>query len=182
MAKRKGISDSDRNLFRSSVGEVALIKQDQADLGNRKPPPIPLQRHADQQAVIKHIMNSPFVVKDVATGDELFFKRPGIQQRVMEKLRRGQFAIEKELDLHGMTVINAETALKQFLSHCQKNNYRCVRIIHGKGHGSKDKKPVIKNRLNHCLQKNSAILAFCSARPVDGGTGAIYVLIKRTQP
>lgn len=156
-----------------------MIKQDRAEPGTRKPPPIPLQRHADEQAVIKSITESPFIVMDVETGDELFFKRPGVQQRVMEKLRRGQFAIEKELDLHGLTVASAEAALKQFLVHCQQHNYRCVRIIHGKGHGSKDKKPVIKNRLNQWLQKNSAILAFCSARPADGGTGAVYVLIKR---
>ncbi len=156
-----------------------MIKQDRAELRTRRPPPIPLQRYADEQAVIKSILESPFIVMDVETGDELFFKRPGVQQRVMGKLRRGQFAIEKELDLHGMTVTDAETALKRFLSHCQQHNYRCVRIIHGKGHGSKDKKPVIKNRLNQWLQKNSAILAFCSARPADGGTGAVYVLIKR---
>jgi len=179
MAKRKEISDSDSNLFRSSVGDVATIKQDRAELRTRKPPPIPLQRLADEQAVIKSISKSPFIVMDVEKGDELFFKRPGVQQRVIEKLRRGQFAIEKELDLHGMTVIDTETALKRFLAHCQQNNYRCVRIIHGKGHGSKDKQPVIKNRLNQWLQKNSAILAFISARPADGGTGAVYVLIKR---
>ena len=157
-----------------------MIKHDLAELSTRKPAPIPLQRHADEQAVIKSIIESPFMVMDVESGDELFFKRPGVQQRVMEKLRRGQFAIEKELDLHGMTVNDAETALKRFLVHCQQNQYRCVRIIHGKGLGSKDKKPIIKNRVNQWLQKNNAILAFCSARPVDGGTGAIYVLLKKS--
>jgi DNA-nicking Smr family endonuclease len=179
MAKRKDISDSDSELFRTSVGEVAMIKHDRADLSTRKPLPIPLQRHADEQAVLKSITESPFMVMDVETGDELFFKRSGVQQRVMEKLRHGQFAIEKELDLHGMTVNDAESALKRFLVHCQQNQYRCVRIIHGKGLGSKDKKPVIKNRLNQWLQKNDSILAFCSARPVDGGTGAVYVLLKK---
>jgi DNA-nicking Smr family endonuclease len=180
MAKRKEISNSDSELFRNSVGEVAMIKHDRAELTTRKPPPVPLQRHADEQAVIKSIIESPFMVMDVETGDELFFKRPGVQQRVMEKLRRGQFAIEKELDLHGMTVTDAEASLKRFLIYCQQNQYRCVRIIHGKGLGSKDKKPVIKNRLNQWLQKNDSILAFCSARPVDGGTGAIYVLLKKS--
>jgi DNA-nicking Smr family endonuclease len=179
MAKRKEISDSDSNLFRNSIGEVAMIKHDRAELKTLKPPPVPLQRYADEQAVIKSITESSFNVMDVESGDELFFKRTGVQQRVMEKLRRGQFAIEKELDLHGMTVTDAEAALKRFLTYCLQSDYRCVRIIHGKGHGSKDKKPVIKNRLNQWLQKNNAILAFSSARPVDGGTGALYVLIKR---
>lgn len=154
-----------------------MIKHDRAELNPRKPLPIPLQRHADEQAVLKSISESPFMVMDIESGDELFFKRPGVQQRVMGKLRRGLFAIEKELDLHGMTVNDAEIALKRFLVYCQQNQYRCVRIIHGKGHGSKDNKPVIKNKLNQWLQKNNSILAFCSARPVDGGTGAIYVLI-----
>jgi DNA-nicking Smr family endonuclease len=180
MAKRKDISDSDSELFRTSVGEVAMIKHDRADLSTRKPLPVPLQRHADEQAVLKSISASPFMVMEVESGDELFFKRPGVQQRVMEKLRRGQFAIERVLDLHGMTVNDAETALKRFLVYCQQNQYRCVRIIHGKGLGSKDKKPVIKNRLNQWLQKNDSILAFCSARSVDGGTGAIYVLLNKS--
>lgn len=179
MAKRKDISDIDSELFRTSVGEVAIIKHDRAELRSRKPLPIPLQRHADELAVIKSITENPFMIAEVETGDELYFKRPGVQQRVMEKLRRGQFAIEKELDLHGMTVIDAENALKRFLVHCRQSQHRCVRIIHGKGHGSKDKKPVIKNRLNQWLQKNDSILAFCSARHVDGGTGAVYVLLKR---
>ncbi len=180
MAKRKDISDSDSELFRTSVGEVAMIKHDRSELSTRKPLPIPLQRHADEQAVLKSISESPFMVMDVESGDELFFKRPGVQQRVMEKLRRGMFAIEKELDLHGMTVNDAEIALKRFLFYCLQNQYRCVRIIHGKGLGSKDKKPVIKNHLNRWLQKNGSILAFCSARPVDGGTGAIYVLLRKS--
>jgi DNA-nicking Smr family endonuclease len=181
MAKRKDISGIDSELFRSSVGEVTMIKHDRAELVTRKPPPIPRQRHADELAVIKSISESPFSGMDVETGDELYFKRPGVQQRVMEKLRRGQFAIEKELDLHGLTVVDAENALKRFLVYCRQNEIRCVRIIHGKGHGSKDKKPVIKNKLNQWLQKNNSILAFCSARPVDGGTGAIYVLLRNRE-
>ena len=156
-----------------------MIKQEQVKPRTRKPPPIPMQRHADEQAVIRSITEPSSIEPDVETGDELFFKRPGIQLRVMEKLRRGQFTIEKELDLHGMTVTEAQVTLKRFLTHCQQHNNRCAKIIHGKGHGSKDRKPVIKNKLNQWLQKNNAILAFCSARPVDGGTGAIYVLIKR---
>src|SRR3970282_2570794 len=129
MAKRKAVSESDSNLFRSSVGDVATIIQTRAELRSRKPPPIPLQRLADEQAVIKSISKSPFIVMDVEKGDELFFKRPGVQQRVIEKLRRGQFAIEKELDLHGMTVIDTATALKRFLAHCEQRNLSRVRFI-----------------------------------------------------
>ncbi|MCG8379470.1 MAG: Smr/MutS family protein, partial [Proteobacteria bacterium] len=105
--------------------------------------------------------------------------KPGLQKQTLRKLRRGQFNIEGELDLHGMTAVMAKEALSTFLKRCKSQNKRCIRIIHGKGLGSKDKKPVIKNKLNNWLQKRDDILAFCSAREVDGGTGAIYLLLKR---
>lgn len=179
MVAGKDIPDADTRLFRSSVGEVARIKHDFVEQKPRKPAPVPRQRIADEKDVPKSLADPASVIRDIETGDELYFKRPGIQQRVMEKLRRGQFAIEKELDLHGMNLPDAEAALKRFLSFCRQNNYRCIRIIHGKGRGSRDGKPVIKNRLNQWLQKNGEILAFCSARPADGGTGAVYVLLKK---
>lgn len=179
MVTGKDIPDADTRLFRSSVGEVTRIKHDFVEQKPRKPAPVPRQRIADEQAVIRSLAESPFTARETNAGDELYFKRPGIQQRVMEKLRRGQFTIEKELDLHGMTVADADAALKRFLSFCRRNGYQCIRIIHGKGHGSRDRKPVIKNMLNQWLQKNNQILAFCSARSADGGTGAVYVLLKK---
>ena len=116
---------------------------------------------------------------EIETGDELLFIRPGIQKQILRKLRRGQFSVEKELDLHGMTIDVARQALSRFLAKCTIQHHRCIRIIHGKGHGSKEKQPILKVKLNYWLQQRDEVLAFCSARPVDGGTGAVYILLKR---
>ena len=179
MARSKDIPDSDIDLFRSSIGKVTRIKHDKVVLKQAKRSVNHGQSPDDINAARKSLpefSDNQFLT----AGDEVYFKRPGIQQRVMEKLRRGQFAIEKELDLHGLTVANSEIALEKFLAFCQQNNYRCIRIIHGKGLGSGNKKPVLKNKITGWLQNNSQIMAFCSARPADGGTGAVYVLLKRS--
>ena len=96
----------------------------------------------------------------------------------MTKLSRGLFRIERQIDLHGMTAVIAEKSLNSFLESCRQSNYRCIRIIHGKGSGSADNRPVIKNRINEWLRKNENILAFCSAKANDGGTGAVYALLR----
>ena len=166
-------------LFRQAVGEVKTIKQDTVLHERKKPKPYPRQREADERATLQELSDSWPDITDTETGDELLFQRPGIQNRVMQKLRRGQFTVETELDLHGMTVATAAASLANFLSKCKSKNIRCVRIIHGKGRGSKDGKPVIKSKVNQWLRRRDEVLAYCSARPVDGGTGAIYVLLKK---
>ncbi len=109
----------------------------------------------------------------------MFFCRPGIQHRLLRKLRRGQISIGAELDLHGMTSREARQALLVFISECKRQNIRCVKIVHGKGKGSVSRRPVLKNRINNWLPQLDDILAFCSARVEDGGVGAVYVLLKR---
>ena len=116
---------------------------------------------------------------DVETGEELLFVRAGIQQKLLRKLRRGQFSIGAELDLHGSTVAEAQTLLAEFLAECRLRGVRGVRIIHGKGLRSPGGRPVIKGRLDRWLRHRDEVVAFCSARPVDGGTGALNVLLKR---
>ena len=111
--------------------------------------------------------------------DEISFARSGVQQNVMRKLRRGLYRIEAELDLHRMTSEQAHEALRDFIVQCQYRHIRCVRIIHGKGLGSANKLPVLKSRVNSWLRQWDNILAFCSARKCDGGTGAVYVLLRR---
>ena len=105
--------------------------------------------------------------------------RGGLQQRVLRKLRRGQFAIEAELDLHGYIVPEAREALAVFLRDAQLTGKRCVRIIHGKGLGAEGRLPVLKIKVNSWLRQKDQVLAFCSTRPQDGGTGAVYVLLKK---
>ena len=91
----------------------------------------------------------------------------------------GKVHIDAELDLHGLTAVRAEPILAMFLAECQQQQIRSVRIIHGKGWGSRDNRPVLKSKVNYWLRQSDAVLAFCSATIEDGGTGALYVLLKR---
>ncbi len=179
MSDSKGVTQDDIKLFRQSIGEVDVLEHDGVELFTARPAPVPIQSILSEQQALKQMASDPFDVPDVEIGDELCFRRNGVQQKIIRKLRKGQFAIESVLDLHGMTVSVAKKELDNFLDYCQSTNRRCVRIIHGKGHGSVNKIPVLKNKLNRWLQRYDSILAFCSAPAHDGGTGAVYVIIKK---
>jgi DNA-nicking Smr family endonuclease len=178
--KFNGITDADRELFRNSIGTVQKIRHKRMPVRKPRPASVPVQRHTEARAILREMATAPMISSHCLGGDEMFFKRPGIQDKVMAKLRKGKFAIERELDLHGMTGRDAQAALNRFLLHCRHHDIGSVCIIHGKGRGSPDGKPVIKNKLNRWLQSNNQVLAFCSARACDGGTGAVYVLLKNT--
>lgn len=181
MSISNSIDEEDRQLFRSAVGEVAPVTKDNVVTVGNKPAPYPLQSMADEEQVLVEMAdgsNDPHILE---TGEELFFRRSGIQQRVFRKLQRGQLKIEHEVDLHGMTIASAKSALSGFLTQARKSNWRCIRIIHGKGKNSPNGVPVLKGKLNQWLQQRDEILAFCSAQPRDGGTGAMYVLLKNSR-
>ena len=177
MKHRKTVA-GEYELFRRSVGDVTPVANDRVIPQTRKPAPEATQRMADEAAVIKEMAEGFFDTEAAETGDELLYKKPGIQDKVFRKLRRGQFAIAAELDLHGYTVQHAKDSLSDFLKECITRNRRCVRIIHGKGLRSRQGRPTIKSRIGKWLQQRQEVLAYCSARQVDGGTGAIYVLLK----
>ncbi len=174
------ISDADKALFRESIGPVEKISHDQAII--RKPARhsrSPFSPVAEESTAVN--AEAKAGGRQFIAGDQISFKRPGIQHKFMSKLKRGQFAIQGELDLHGLTADRAGKALDLFLNDCSKRNYRYALIIHGKGKGSQGGQPVIKNRLHNWLVNKQQVLAFCSARPVDGGTGAVYVLLRNGQ-
>ena len=181
MSKKPSKSDNDEDLFREVVGDVRPLEQDKVGPYMKKPPAHPIKRQEDEQQVIRDMMSDPIDLDEIETGEELLFARPGVQPNVMRKLRRGQLSIEAELDLHRMTSDEARQAIAGFLPQMRQDGKRCVRIIHGKGHGSYNKMPVLKSKLNYWLRQRDEVLAFCSARPVDGGTGALYILLKRSR-
>ena len=167
-------------LFRRAVADaVPLPPSDHADLARPRPKPIARQRRADEQQVLVDALSDPWDWEAaVSTGEELFFSRPGVPTAALRKLRRGGWVIKGELDLHGHTGDEARIALATFLNRCMLEDRRCVRIIHGKGHGSKNRLPVLKNKVRHWLMQREDVLAFCQARTVDGGAGAVIVLLK----
>ncbi|NIN33734.1 MAG: Smr/MutS family protein [Gammaproteobacteria bacterium] len=177
--ENNSISDADKELFKKSVGEVRKISQD--TVFSRKTVQAPARPESPSR-------NSPKAVSEKTgdgdtghflAGDFLSFKKPGIQNRVLSKLRRGQFAMEGFLDLHGMTTNEAYRALEYFLGESVTQKRQHVLIIHGKGRGSGTGKPIIKNRVFGWLRQYPDVLAFCSARQNDGGTGALYVMLRK---
>lgn len=179
MADKKRPTPDESAIFRDAVGPVKKLRQKRVEPARRRPPPRPAKRLEDERQVLHDSLSDHYDSSELETGEELLFARPGIQHTQLRKLRRGQFAISAELDLHGMTVPAARVALQRFLRDCRDRGVACVRIIHGKGHGSPNRQPVLKTRVNAWLRQWDDVLAFCSARPVGGGSGACYVLLKR---
>jgi DNA-nicking Smr family endonuclease len=171
--------DKDSQLFRKAMDGVDPIDQDKIDPYREPRKPRAYQSHRDEKEVMNSLLS--FDQEDIAvqSGEALSFARPGLQHTVLKKLRKGGFAIEAELDLHGQTVAEAAESLTRFISYCRQDRKRCVRIIHGKGQGSPDKIPVLKTKVNTWLRQKDEVLAFCSALQVDGGAGAVYVLLKK---
>lgn len=172
------IKPEDSDLFRRSVGPVRPMRHDRHLHQTTPPHPRPLFLEADERAVLVDMMSEAFEPIE-HTGDELVYLRDGVQPRVLKKLRRGHIGVGAELDLHGMTVAVARSAIAAFLGECRKRHVQCARIIHGKGLGSRHREPVLKKKVGNWLRQRNEVLAFCAARAFDGGTGAVYVLLKR---
>ena len=177
------MKDDDIELFRRSINVDKKIIFDGVNPARKKLSTTPSQRTESDEygCVTNDVFSENYDFSDLGIGDELLFHRPGVSRADFKKLRKGQVSIQGELDLHGLTVSIARQELIHYLHHCKQTGKRCVRIIHGKGHGSVHGKPVIKNRVNTWLRQQEEVLAFCSARQVDGGTGAIYLLLKKSR-
>ncbi|TXH04121.1 MAG: hypothetical protein E6R07_09275 [Nevskiaceae bacterium] len=172
-------ADEEARLFREAMRDVARKSTSNRRTETKRPPaPIPLQREADERAVLREMLAGS-EIETLESGDTLSYRAPGVQDGVLRKLRRGQFHVQKELDLHGLSRSKAQEAVMRFLAYCQDQQLRCVRIIHGKGHGSPNSGPVLKAALDSWLRRRKDVAAYCSARAVDGGTGAVYVLLRQ---
>ncbi len=179
MSKHDGPSEEERSLFRQKVGAVRRLRHDRVLHSTQRPLPHPVQTLLDEQRVVEDLLSSDHDPAELETGDELVYARPGLQHSLLRRLRRGQLSVGAVLDLHGLTVAMAREALSVFINDARRSGIRCVRIIHGKGRGSPLGQPVLKQKLNAWLRRRNEVLAFASARPVDGGSGAVYVLLKR---
>jgi len=173
------LPEADRALFKASVGPVRPVPHDRIEPDLPRPPARAKFRERDEQDVLVDMLSDGFDPGDLETGEELWFARRGLQHRTLKRLRRGQFALQAECDLHGLTVVEARQALSVFLKECLARGHHCVRVIHGKGLGSHQRIPILKGKVGGWLAQRDEVLAFCSARTVDGGTGAVYVLLKK---
>lgn len=173
------MGDDDSDIFRRAVDGIRVIPQDRAIPHSERPQAIPKQTQRDERNVLDALLSDEFEAGEIETGDELSYAQPGLQRSAFRKLRRGEYVISAELDLHGHTIPQAREALIEFLAKARHGHATCVRVIHGKGRGSPGRKPVLKHRVFHWLCQRSEVLAVCSARAVDGGSGAAYVLLKK---
>ncbi len=167
-------------LFQLSIGNVKpLAPVGKAHIALPLPLPIARQHLADEQAALAASLSDEFTIETLLDSDAaLSFARSGIGPDVVRKLRRGHWVIQAQLDLHGLRTDAAREALAEFLRSVSKRGLRCVRVIHGKGLGSVNKEPVLKNKVRNWLAQKDEVIAFCQARAADGGAGALVVLLK----
>ncbi len=179
-SKREKQAKLEANIFRNSIGEVAPLKTVPKHIVQAaRPQPIPFQHIADERAALQESISDEFdAITLLATDDGLSYTRAGVGSDVVKKLRTGHWTIQAQLDLHGLRRDQARESLGEFLRKCQRNEHRCVRIIHGKGLGSINKEPVLKNKVKNWLIQKDEVLAFSQATAADGGSGALIVLLK----
>ncbi|SEL84010.1 DNA-nicking endonuclease, Smr domain [Pseudoxanthomonas sp. GM95] len=172
--------DDDASLFREAIGQVR--RMDDAPTPPRKPRPRPIARmaQADERAAASEFRQA-LEAMPIGAGDVLSHRVEALPVTLFNRLKRGQFSVQDELDLHGATAGQAETALRLFLREAQRSGTACVRIVHGKGLGSDAEIPVLKNVVDRVLRHRSDVLAFHSAVPAQGGTGAVVVLLAATR-
>jgi DNA-nicking Smr family endonuclease len=172
--------EAESNLFVRAVGVVQRLPvHDLATLDGPAPAPIAHQRQKDDQAVLRDCLSDGFDVSTLLDTDEaLSFRRPGIGRDVTHKLRKGDWSIQREIDLHGLRSDEARVALAEFIRLAHRQGLRCLRVVHGKGLGSPGKTPVLKSKVHSWLVQKNQVMAFVQAKPAEGGAGALVVLLK----
>lgn len=176
---RQRREQAQHDLFARTVGPVHRLRdRGLAELDRPKPPPHPRQRELDEQAAVRESLSDEVNLESLLlTDDGLSFRRPGIGPEVTTKLRRGHWAIQGQMDLHGLNRDEARQALVEYLNECQRRGMRCVRVVHGKGHGSPNRQPVLKAKVQRWLAQSAEVIAFAQASGPQGGAGALIVLL-----
>lgn len=172
------VSDEDASLFREAIGEVRVLAPVAAGPRAPRPAPRAAMFEADEAAVPGELLDLAFDPAILEVGEELSYLRDGYPPKLLRQLKRGQYSVQDDLDLHQMNAAAAQSSIAQFLAECRQQGIRCVRIIHGKGLRSKAAGPVLKGLTDRLLRRRDDVIAFASARPAQGGTGAVVVLLK----
>jgi DNA-nicking Smr family endonuclease len=167
-------SDKVQAEFKKAVADVEPLKRTKrVALKPPAPPPIPQQRRRDEAAALAESLEGPLSADEaLETGEELSYLRDGMARETLRKLRRGHWAIQDGIDLHGLNRDQAAAIVADFLDQCLARGLRCVRIVHGKGLG------ILKAKLRKWLPQRQEVLAYCQAPANDGGSGALLVLLR----
>ena len=180
------MSDDDSEFFKQQMGDVEPLKKSSDRVHLKKTteqiPGLAERRKAAQQTVSEssHALASEEFIKQVKPRDVLSFKRDGVQHGVFKNLRLGKYSIDSRLDLHRMTVAQAQLQVSRFVNDCIRHDIRCALITHGRGE-NREKPALLKSCTNHWLREMDEILAFHSAQPQHGGTGATYILLRKSK-
>ena len=173
-----GSPPEDSEFRRALRGVKPLSKKKRVELRRPAPAPTPRQTHLDEKAALAESLGPVSLDDAIDSGEELAFLQNGCSREILRKLRRGNWVVEGELDLHGLNRRDALFQTNQFLKESLKRNLRCVRIVHGKGRGSPNREPVLKALLRRWLPQRAEILAFGQVPAAQGGSGAVLVLLK----
>jgi DNA-nicking Smr family endonuclease len=182
-------TSADAHAFRAAVRDVTPLAQTPAPAGLAKPKARSRVRKAagagdenlDEAMPLigERAVHGSGAAESVMTGNEaLSFQRAGVRIQTVRRLRRGLYPVESELDLHGLSQAAARQQLADFIAQNVAAGSRCVRIVHGKGYRSGARGPILKAAVNLWLRRHLDVMAFVSARPIDGGAGAVYVLLR----
>ena len=171
---------AEKTLFQRAVGPVKpLASRPRVELNGTPAPPKAFQQKRDDDRVLRESLSDDFDVSTLLdTDDELSYRRSGIGTYVTQKLRKGHWSLQGQIDLHGLRSDEAREALGQFIRDAYKRGWRCVRVVHGKGLGSPGKTPVLKSKVQRWLVQKTEVLAFVQAKGSEGGAGALVVLLK----
>jgi len=169
----------DTRLFQEAVKGVRPVKVTRITHPPKKPKPIPKKLYEDQRQVLRDSLSDGYIpAHEIESGEELLYLREGQSPIILSKLRRGYWVVQTQIDLHGLIADEARLYVAEFIADCKKRGLRCVRIVHGKGLGSKNREPVLKHKLRSWLMQKDEVLAYAQAKPNDGGSGAVIVLLK----
>jgi DNA-nicking Smr family endonuclease len=178
-SKSVTVSEDGLRLFADAVGPVRRLRDVKPVVGRSKPEPEPLQSLRDEANVAGELLASAIDPVAIEVGEELSYLKDGHSPRLLRQLKRGHFSIADEIDLHQMTATVAREAVKLFLDESRRDGRLCVKLIHGKGLRSRAEGPVLKRLVDGMLRRRADVVAFASAKPAEGGTGATVVLLKR---
>jgi DNA-nicking Smr family endonuclease len=172
--------EAESKLFELAVGAVQRMPHTtQVPAVKAVVAPVAKQRQKDEEAVLRDALSDEFDASTLLDTDEMLsFRRPGIGRDVTHKLRKGDWAIQGEVDLHGLRTEEARVVLAEFIRNAHRQGLRCLRVVHGKGLGSPGKTPVLKSKVHSWLVQKNQVMAFVQAKPAEGGAGALVVLLK----
>ena len=181
------MSDEDKSLFAEAMSDVIPLKELKQTLATEKPKKASnpsfgkirrKYQQLEQQSQTHFRFNPAKVSKNVSAMQSMLYQQNNVRAKEMELLKQSQIRLADIIDLHGLTILEAEKKLVQFLNEAINHKFKYVRIIHGKGYNSSDEHPALKNLTNQMLRQCDYVIAFCSTPEKDGGVGAVNVMLR----